>query len=447
MSQSSRRAFLSTAAGAALAPYVQAQKRTKPNIIFILADDLGYGDLGCYGQQMIRTPRIDAMCRESLKFTQAYAGCTVCAPSRCTLMTGMHTGHAYIRGNRRPEIPLRPRDITVAEVLKKAGYTTGMYGKWGLGPACTGGVPNKKGFDHWFGYLDQVHAHNYWTDVLWDNEEEYFVQKNFSGKKQVYAQQLFTGHALDFIHRYKDRPFYLNMTYTTPHGPYDPPSDAPYTNESWPQPMKNLAAMITSLDTDVGRILDAVKQAGIDENTLVIFTSDNGGQPQAAKFFKSNGPLRGGKRDMYEGGVREPFLARWPGKIKPGESDQVLAFWDMLPTFAELAGGTPPAHIDGISMAPALLGKPQKNHDYLYWELYERGYQQAVRMGDWKGVRLAQAKPIELYNLRDDLAEQNNVAASHPEITAKIERIMTAAHSPSEYWPDRRANPPAETGG
>jgi arylsulfatase A len=435
-------------AAGATAPYVWSQRRASlPNIVFILADDQGYGDLGCYGQKMIRTPYLDAMCREGLKFTQAYAGCTVCAPSRCTLMTGMHTGHAYVRGNRRPELPLRPQDVTVAEILKKAGYTTGMFGKWGLGPPCTSGVPNKKGFDHWFGYLDQVHAHNYWTDVLWDNQEEYFLQKNFGGKKQVYSQQLFTERALDFIRRYRSQPFFLYMPYTTPHGPYDPPSDAPYSNEQWPQDMKNLAAMITSLDSDAGKILGAIKEAGIDENTLVIFTSDNGAQPRAAKFFRSNGPLRGGKRDLYDGGVREPFIARWPGKIQPGASNQVLSFWDMLPTFAELAGVNAPAHIDGISMLNSFVGKPQKNHEFLYWEFYERGFQQAVRMGDWKGVRLAQDKPIELYNLRDDLGEQNNVAANHSDVTARIEKIMAAEHSPSEYWPDRRKNTKATGGG
>lgn len=431
-------------AAGATAPYVWSQRRaSRPNIVFILADDLGYGDLGCYGQEMIRTPVIDAMCREGLKFTQAYAGNTVCAPSRCTLMTGMHTGHAYIRGNRRPELPLRPRDVTVAEVLKKAGYTTGMFGKWGLGPACSSGVPNKKGFDHWFGYLDQVHAHNYWTDVLWDNEEEYFIEKNFGGKKRVYSQQLFTEHALDFIRKYRSQPFFLYMTYTTPHGPYDPPSDAPYSKEQWPENMKNLAAMITSLDADTGKILGAIKEAGIEENTLVIFTSDNGAQPQAAKFFHSNGPLRGGKRDLYDGGVREPLVAHWPGKIQPGTSDQVIAFWDILPTFAELTGVNPPAHIDGISMLNSFFRKPQRSHDFLYWEFYERGYQQAVRMGDWKGVRLAPGKPIELYSLRDDIGEKNNVAAAHPDVATKIEKIMSAEHTPSEYWPDRRKNPPA----
>ena len=432
-----RRAFLEAAAGVA-APYVRGQARSaKPNVLFILADDLGYGDLGCYGQKMIRTPVLDAFCRDSLKFTDAYAGSTVCAPSRCALMTGLHTGHAYIRGNLRPEPSLRPQDTTIAEIFKKAGYTTGMFGKWGLGLAETTGIPNKKGFDHWFGYLDQVHAHNYWTDILWDNQEEFPIQQNFGGKKQVYSQQLFTEHALDFIQRYRQQPFFLFLPYTTPHGMFDPPSDAPYSGEKWPQQMKNLAAMITSLDRDIGKVLAAVKDAGLEENTLVIFTSDNGAVPQAARFFRSNGPFRGAKRDLYEGGFREPFLARWPGKIRPGVSSQVFAFWDMLPTFAELTGIAPPRHLDGISMLPALLGKPQKNHDYLYWEFYERGYQQALRMGDWKGVRLTQGKPIELYNLREDPGEEHDLAGGNSAVVARIEKIMAAEHSPSDFWPPK----------
>jgi arylsulfatase A-like enzyme len=362
-------------------------------------------------------------------------------------MTGMHTGHGWIRGNRRPEIPLRQQDVTVAQVMKRAGYTTGMFGKWGLGPAESIGIPNKKGFDEWFGYLDQVHAHNYYTDVLWDNQEEFFIPKNFSGKKGVYSQQLFTEHALSFIKRHREKPFFLYMPYTTPHGAWDPPSTAPYTNEAWPDLKKNIAAMITSLDADCGKILGAVKEHGLDENTLVIFTSDNGGHPASVKQLNSNAPLRGAKRDLYDGGIREPFIARWPGKIQPGESDQVLAFWDMLPTFAELAGVPAPAGIDGISMLPAILGKPQKrSHDYLYWEFYENGFQQAVRMGDWKGVRLKPGVPVELYNLHDDVSEKQNIAAAHADIVARIEKIMTTAHTPNPYWPDRRPGVKEEGG-
>jgi len=441
-----RRTFLGSL-GAAAAMFAQRPHQRKPNIVFIMADDLGYADLGCYGQKEILTPNLDRMASEGLRFTQAYAGCTVCAPSRCTLMTGKHTGNCWVRGNRRPEVPLRPQDVTVAEVLKRAGYTTGMFGKWGLGPAETIGIPNRKGFDEWFGYLDQVHAHNYWTDTMWDNREEVFLQKNFGAKKGTYAQQLFTQHALHFIGRHKEEPFFLYLPYTTPHGAWDPPSDAPYTDKDWPQVKKNIAAMVTSLDADVGKILACLHEHGLDENTLVIFTGDNGAHPTPAKLFNSDAPFRGAKRDMYEGGIREPFIARWKGKIQPGVSDQVFAFWDMLPTFAEIGGGLAPPGLDGISMAAAILGKPQKRqHEYLYWEFYEKGFQQAVRMGDWKGISVKEGAPLELYDLKTDPSETKNIASSHPDIVQKIERIMKASHSANPYWPDTRPNAPKAEG-
>ncbi len=420
-----------------------AQARTprvgKPNIIFIMADDLGYADLGCYGQKRIQTPNLDRMAAEGLRFTQAYSGSTVCAPSRCCLMTGMHTGHARVRGNVTPHLPLRPQDTTVAEVLKKAGYSTGMFGKWGLGPAETSGIPNKKGFDEWYGYLDQVHAHNYYTDVLWDNRDEVALARNQGGQKKLYTHDLFTERGLKFIEKHREDPFFLYMAYTIPHSRWEVPSDEPYSNQPWTENQKNLAAMITRLDRDVGRILDLLKKNGLDENTLVMFTSDNGPVPMSTKFFASSQPLRGSKRDLYEGGIRVPLIARWPGKVAAGKtSDQVLASWDMLPTFAELAGVRPSAGIDGISMAPALLGKTQRKHEYLYWEFFEAGFQQAVRVGDWKGVRLAPGKSLELYDLRTDLAETNDIAAKHPDVVANIERILKTARTESEFWPQRR---------
>jgi arylsulfatase A-like enzyme len=365
-------------------------------------------------------------------------------------MTGKHTGHTRIRGNRHPQIPLRPEDTTVAEVLKGAGYRTAIYGKWGLAEACTTGVPNKKGFDDWFGYLNQQHAHNYYTDVLWQNENEFFLRGNFGGMKKQYAPDLFTEHAVEFIRKKSSRPFFLYLADIIPHADgelgratgngMEVPSDAPYSAKDWPQAEKNFAAMVTRMDSHVGSVLAALRESGQEENTLVIFTSDNGPHSEGGHkptFFDSNGPLRGIKRDLYEGGIREPTIARWPGQIPAGAvSDQVWAFWDFLPTAAELAGVPAPPSIDGISMVDALRGKPQKNHEYLYWEFHERGFHQAVRMGDWKAVRTGGAAgTMELYDLHQDTGERNNVAGSHPDIVNRIAAIMKTAHTKSDYWP------------
>ena len=418
----------------------------KPNIIFILADDLGYGDLGCYGQRLIETPNIDALAAEGIRFTQCYAGSTVCAPSRCALMTGLHTGHARVRGNKL--IPLRPRDVTIAEILKGAGYTTAIIGKWGLGEPGTTGVPNLKGFDEWFGYLNQRRAHNYYPEYLWRNTEKYWIKGNMNGKKGVYSHDLFTEEALKFIRRNRGNPFFLYLAYTIPHANnelgrktgngMEVPSDEPYSDRSWPQVEKNFAAMVTRMDRDVGRIVSLLKELGIDGETVIFFSSDNGPHREGGhdpKFFKSSGPLRGIKRDLYEGGIRVPMIVRWPGKIKPGSvSDQVWAFWDFLPTAAEIAGVEPPRGIDGISMLPALLGKEQGDHEYLYWEFYERGFDQAVRMGDWKGVRHLDRK-IELYNLSEDIGERRNIAADHLDIVNEISKIMREAHLDSPNFP------------
>ncbi|MCD6508495.1 arylsulfatase [Candidatus Poribacteria bacterium] len=418
----------------------------KPNIIFILADDLGYGDLGCYGQRLIETPNIDALAAEGIRFTQCYAGSTVCAPSRCALMTGFHMGHARVRGNKL--IPLRPRDVTVAEILKGAGYTTAIIGKWGLGEPGTTGVPNLKGFDEWFGYLNQRRAHNYYPEYLWRNMEKYWIKENMNGKKGVYSHDLFTEEALKFIRRNRGNPFFLYLAYTIPHANnelgrktgngMEVPSDEPYSDRSWPQVEKNFAAMVTRMDRDVGRIVSLLKELGIDGETVIFFSSDNGPHREGGhdpKFFKSSGPLRGIKRDLYEGGIRVPMIVRWPGKIKPGSvSDQVWAFWDFLPTAAEIAGVESPRGIDGISMLPALLGKEQGDHEYLYWEFYERGFDQAVRMGDWKGVRHLDRK-IELYNLSEDIGERRNIAADHLDIVNEISKIMREAHLDSPNFP------------
>ena len=448
-----RRQFLAATGGTIAGSIAAAQVRaSQPNILFILADDLGYGDLGVYGQKLIPTPNIDRIAAEGVRFTQAYAGCTVCAPSRCCLMTGLHTGHARIRGNAK--VALQASDVTVAQVLKEAGYRTGIVGKWGLGNPYTDGIPNLKGFDDWFGYLDQTYAHTYYPQSLWDNKEERIIQKNLGTRKQ-WVQDLFTERALSFLDSSKGSPFFLYLAFTSPHANdelgqdtgdgMEVPSDEPFTSKPWPQVEKNFASMVTRLDRDVGRVLAQLEKTGQANNTLVIFTSDNGPHKEGGhspEFFHSAGPLRGVKRDLYEGGIREPMLARWPGRIKPGTiSDQVWAFWDFLPTAAELAGGRAPAGIDGISMLPAILGQPQKNHEYLYWEFHERGFSQAVRMGDWKGVRPASNAPVELYDLRADLKETNNIAAAHPDVTHRIEEIMKSARTDSKEFPIREGRP------
>src|ERR1044071_8571849 len=319
----------------------------KPNVIFILADDLGYGDVGAFGQKLIKTPNIDRLAAEGTKFTQAYAGATVCAPSRCNLMTGKHSGHAYIRGNReiKPEgqEPMPADTFTIAHLMKKAGYTTGIVGKWGLGKPDSDSVPNKMGFDYFFGYNCQLQAHEYYPDHLWRN----FDRVPLDGK--TYSHDLMASEALDFVRRSQDRPFFLYLAFTIPHQKLQVPELAPYENESWPQNLKTIAAMITRMDRDIGRLMSLLKELGLDEKTLVIFNSDNGAVYRDSTFNHS-GPLRGYKRDMYEGGLRSPSIARWPGKIKAGAtSEQVWTFWDVMPTLGELVGQKPPADIDGIS--------------------------------------------------------------------------------------------------
>jgi arylsulfatase A-like enzyme len=432
----------------------------RPSIILIVADDLGYGDLGCYGQRMIQTTNLDRLAAEGIRFTDFYAGATVCAPSRCSLMTGLHTGHSFIRGNGTQA--LRPEDFTMAELLKKAGYHTGLLGKWGLGNEHTTGMPNQKGFDEFAGYLDHVHAHDYYTDHLWRtddrlryNDWEVF-QENQSGRHDLYMPDLFTKAALNFININKPdqfnhyRPFFLYLAYTIPHANNEEakrsgngmqvPSDEPYSDQPWPQVEKNKAAMITRLDSDVGKLLDKLKELKIDDNTVIFFTSDNGPHKEGGvdpKFFKSAGPLRGIKRDVYEGGIRVPMIARWPAKIKPGRvSDLGSAFWDVLPTAADIAMAQSPTNIDGISMFPTLVGREQTNHhDFLYWEFHERGFQQAVRMDHWKAVRPQADQPLELYDLKSDVGEKNNVAAQHPEVVARIETYLKTARTGSAEWP------------
>lgn len=423
----------------------------QPNIVFIIADDLGYGDLGCYGQKQILTPNLDRLAAEGTRFTQCYAGSTVCAPSRCCLMTGLHNGHGRIRDNIPHGIWLQPDDFTVAEMLKQAGYRTGAVGKWSLGNPGSRGVANYQGFDYFYGHLDQDQAHFYYPDYLWENDTIVHLRGNRGGQKGEYTNDLFTDKALGFIEDNKQRPFFLYLAYTIPHwSDYDKntpesqlvPSDAPYTDRPWPQVERNYAAMVTRMDNDIGRLIDSLKALGIEQNTLVFFTSDNGPSAEAlhsVEFFDSNGPLRGVKRDLYEGAIRVPMIARWPGQVPAGRvSDQVWAFWDVMPTLADVVDLPKPKGTDGISMLPALLGREQtQHHELLYWDYgHVRGnFSQALRTGDWKGVRNGPGGRIELYDLANDLGETRNLAEQRPDVVARIEEMIRSAYVPSPDYP------------
>jgi arylsulfatase A-like enzyme len=450
MNAFSRLLFLLLVLPAALA-FAEAGPGMRPNIILIMADDLGYGDLGSYGQQRIQTPHLDRLAAEGTRFTQCYAGSSVCAPSRCSLMTGLHNGHNRIRDNIPHGVFLRPDDVTVAEVLKKAGYTTGAIGKWSLGNPGSWGVANWQGFDYFYGHLDQDQAHFYYPDYLWENDRIVELRANRAAKTGAYTHDLFTEKALAFVETNKDRPFFLYLPYTIPHwSDYSKktpesqivPSDEPYTDEAWPQTEKNFAAMITRMDRDVGRIAALVQQLGLDSNTLILFTSDNGPDPSDShdvEFFDSNAALRGHKRDLYEGGVRVPMIARWPGKVPSGKtSEQVWAHYDLLPTLAALAGLDAPGNVDGISMLPALTGKEQHTqHEFLYWDYghCRENYLQAVRMGDWKAVRIGKDAAMELYDLKSDPGETSDIAAAHPEVVHAVEAVMAGAVIPSPDYP------------
>lgn len=438
---------------------------SKPNIIFVMADDLGYGDLGCYGQERIRTPNLDRLAAEGMRFTNFYAGSTVCAPSRCVLMTGYHTGHCYIRGNGKDN--LRPSDITVGEVLQQAGYHTGLIGKWGLGHEGSTGVPTKQGFDYFYGYLDQHHAHNYYPEFLIRNEERvplnnevpdnsrWKYDSGVASKKVDYSHDLMVQETIEFIKRNQDQPFFLYLALTIPHANneggkqgMEVPDLEPYADEDWPEQDKATAAMITRMDRDLGKIVALLKKLGIDENTVIFFTSDNGPHAEGGHdpdFFDSNGPLTGVKRDLTEGGIRVPMIARWPDHIKAGAtSDFIGSFQDVMPTLAAIAGDASqvPKDIDGLSFAPTLLGdnEEQVQHDALYWAFYEQGGARALRMGDWKAIQQPYDAPVRLYNLGDDLAEQNNLASEKPDVLRKMIKIMDQSYAPSERWRFPRAN-------
>ncbi|MCA9101912.1 MAG: arylsulfatase [Planctomycetales bacterium] len=421
-----------------------------PNIVFIMADDLGYGDLGCYGQAVIQTPRIDELARQGRRFTQCYAGSTVCAPSRCVLMTGIDTGHCRVRGNAL--VPLLPEDVTVAEVLRGVGYETAIFGKWGLGEPDSSGLPTRQGFDHWFGYLNQRHAHNYYPEYLWDGETRYEIAANRDDARQVYSHDLVMQRAVEFLRSGHERPFFLYLPFTLPHANnersgktgdgMEVPSYGQYADRDWPSPVRGHAAMISYLDESVGLILDVLKDQGFADNTIVFFTSDNGPHREGGadpNFFHSSGPLRGIKRALYEGGIRVPMIVRWPGHVEADTtSDYPWGFVDFLPTAAQLAGVRPPADITGVSVASALTGPPNTGpeREWLYWEFHEGGFHQALLLdGRWKAVRHGADGAIELYDLTDDLGERHNVAAEHPDLVARFEEQFRRARSESEHWP------------
>jgi arylsulfatase A-like enzyme len=446
---------------AAASPPPQAQT-PKPNILFIHADDLGYGDLSVNGQQKFQTPSLDRLAKDGLRFTNYYAGSTVCAPSRSALMTGQHTGHTWIRGNTSGNT-LREEDRTIAMVLRDAGYRTALIGKWGLGESEAPGRPDRKGFDHYFGYLSQTHAHRQFTDHLYSDGKRVEVATG------EYSNDLFTRETMSFIEKNDPRPFFIYLNYTVPHAELRAPEDAmapfkgkfpekPFVNaaadakltgpdepslgyRSQPAPHAAFAAMITRMDRDIGRLVDLLRTRGLGDRTLVIFTSDNGPHKEGGAdpdFFNSSGGLRGIKRDLYEGGIRVPMIASWPGVIRAGgTSDYAAAHWDWFPTFAELAGLPAPTGIDGLSLVRALRGQSQPAHDFMYWEFHERGFQQAVRMGTWKAVRLAKGRALELYDLSTDSRETTDVAAAHPDIVEKMEKYLATARTESPNWPIR----------
>lgn len=445
-----------------------AQKAVRqPNIIFILADDLGYGDIEPYGQQKIETPNLKKLAAMGVKFTQAYAGTAVCAPSRCSFLTGLHTGHTAVRGNKgfQPEgqTPLPDSVVTFPMLLQKAGYTTATFGKWGLGFITTSGDPNKKGFDEFYGYNCQTLAHNYYPDHLWHNHDKIDLSGN-TKSDSVYSGDLIHQQAIKFLTAKHNKPFFLFLPYTLPHADVIAPHDAVYDyyvkkfgeaavpipkstdgekHHFDPYPHAAFAAMVTRLDKYVGDILNVVKGQGIEENTLIIFTSDNGPHKENGgdpAFFNSNGSLKGIKRDLYEGGIRVPFIAYQKGVTKQGTIyDQPAAFWDLAPTFLQMAGAKPMENTDGISLLPALKGEKQKVHDYFYWEFHEGGGKQAVRMANWKGIKLNVSKTadavMELYDLATDPTERTNVAARHPDVVKRIEVILKTAYVPNKDWP------------
>jgi len=430
-----------------------AEVGSKPNIIYIMADDLGYGDVGSYGQQRIRTPNLDKMAIEGMRFKQHYSGSTVCMPSRAVLLTGYHTGHNTVRGNPRwtatgEAVDLKLEDVTVAEELKRAGYETAIIGKWGLAESNMISMPLAQGFDYFYGYRKHKTAHHYYPDTLYQNDNAIVTGNKVEEKIGQYSHDTFADEALDYITRNINNSFFLYLAFTIPHYELEVPEDSkePYKNLNWEErtlPSRKggyqhdvdgnvtYAGMVSRMDRDIGRLFEKLKELNLDTNTLVIFTSDNGHQYDNG-FFDSNGPFKGKKRDLYEGGIRIPMIARWPGKIKEGsQSEHISAFWDFLPTVCDIAGIEPTEKdIDGISYLPTLLGKKyQKEHDYLYWEFNEAGGPvQAIRKNQWKAVKYLNKK-VEIYNLDNDIGEENNLAQELPDLTREMTELLKKART------------------
>ncbi|MBN1973808.1 MAG: arylsulfatase [Sedimentisphaerales bacterium] len=462
-----RRCFLqSLVAGAAafslpvrLRAAMSRNNDSRPNIIFIMADDLGYENLGCYGANKIQTPNIDRIAGEGIRFTNCYSGSTICAPSRSVLMTGQHTGHTRVRGNmctvggtlgykgnrQVRRACLTDEDITTGHVLQKAGYKTCLVGKWHLGAYDPKAGPMDRGFDEFYGWtINEAATEGYYPSKRFRNRQLYDVKENQSGQQGRYSTDICTDEAVDFVKNNKDKSFFLYLSYNNPHSPFLVPDEGPYKDKDWSGPCKIFAGMIHRLDQCIGRFMQTLKEQQIDEKTIVFFCSDNGPrseptqeQTQVAEFFDSNGPLRGYKRDLYEGGIRVPMMVRWPGKISAGiTSDFPWYFADVLPTAAEFAGITPHDNIDGKSIVPVLLGKQKDLGDrFLYWECFENGFQQAVRWKNWKAVRLKKGEPLVLFDLSKDLSEEHDIASENHEIIAQIEEYLKTARTESLNWP------------
>lgn len=445
------------AASAALGAFALAVRGAvsdRPNIILIAADDLGSGDLGCFGSQKIHTPNLDRLAQQGTRFTQCYAGSPVCAPSRGVLLTGLHSGHGRIRDNS-PQVggtlesfadgkeggmrlSFTKQDHIFAEDLRQAGYVTGATGKWGVGEPESDGTPEKHGFDEWLGYLNQNHAPYYYTDYLWQNGHKLPIPENAGGKKEVYSNDLMADFSLDFVRRHRAQPFFLFLAYTIPHNRMEVPDLGDYARENWPADAKTYAAMVTRLDGYIGRLLAELDHLGLAENTIVFFTSDNGALAGArCDLLRSNGDLRGAKSSVYEGGLRVPMIVRWPGHVPAGRtSAEPWMFMDFYPTFAALAKIASPAGIDGRNVLPILTGEQSSLGERpLYWEFPRDRLWQAVRLDHWKGVRCGMDQPLELYDLTVDKQERHNVAAQHADVVASLARILDASHRPTPHWP------------
>lgn len=438
------------------------ENQKKPNIILVFVDDLGYGDLGCYGQELIQTPNIDRMAGEGNMFTDFYSASPVCAPSRSSLMTGKNAGSAFIRHNinKLPlgQLPIPDEEITIAELLKDAGYSTAAMGKWSLGSLYNSGDPLKQGFDHFFGYYCQCYAHNYYPEMLWRNKDTVHLRNetvpvevnfidyplSYATKKVDYSGEIIFDEAMEFIENNKENPFFLYYASTLPHSNGEAPEDEKfevpdwgiYADSSWLPYEKGYASMVSMLDRQMGQIIEKLKELKLEKNSLVIFTSDNG-PTKFAKIFESAGELRGRKRDLYEGGIRVPFIAWWPGTIPAGKVTTLpTSTVDLMPTFSEMAGVKAPEVADGMSILPTLTGEKEQTADALYWEFYEgdRSPKQAVRKGDWKLIRFQFYTPenaeVELYNLENDIREQNNLATEYPEKVKELVKILDQEHQP-----------------